>query len=571
MMAPDGTFYRWHGAASGPVVVLIHGLGLNHAQWAPQLDALADFRVLCYDLIGHGASPAPQGRCDLRDLSAQLARLLDHCGVQAAAVVGFSMGGMVARRFAQDYPHRVLALGVLNSGHRRSEKAQDTILSRVEQAREFGPAATVERALERWFTPGFHAANPQVIDRVRQWVLANDPAIYHHMYRILAEDLDQIIAPNPPILAASLIMTSTGDYGQSPEMAQAIAAEIPGAQVVIIPDLNHMAPTQNPAAYNEPLVAFLTTALGTFDARALRAAFGSFATGVTIVTTRQGDGTPRGFTANSFTSVSLDPPLLLVCLAKSAASLSTFSTAPFFAVNVLGEGQKALSGLFASPTPDKFAQVEWVPGHAGVPVIAESLTHFACARHQVVDAGDHVILIGRIVGFQTAPGLPLGYFRGNYFTIGLEDTLVQAAAHGDAAQVGAILQQGDAILMHVNTGNAKLSVPKAPPTAPSPEGLAQQLATKGVSAQIDFLYAVYQDRDTGAHAIFYHGHAQGAAPIGYAFMRLTPDALARVANAAERAMLTRYAEEYRHGEFGIYQGNETSGQVRRLSAPMQPR
>ena len=87
-----------------------------------------------------------------------------------------------------------------------------------------------------------------------------------------------------------------------------------------------------------------------------------------MITTRQADGTPRGFTANSFTSVSLDPPLLLVCLAKSARSVDVFSEALHFAVNILAEDQKAVSGLFASRTPDKFQQCDWRPGHAEMPL-----------------------------------------------------------------------------------------------------------------------------------------------------------------------------------------------------------
>jgi len=564
MIAPDGTAFTWHGAATDPVVVLIHGLGLNQDMWAPQLPALSGFRMLTYDMIGHGDSPAPSARVDLRDLSDQLVRLLDHCGVQAAAIIGFSMGGMVARRFAQDHAHRVLALGILNSGHRRSDKAQANIISRVEQARDHGPAATVELALERWFTPAFHAASPQTIDRVRQWVLANDPAEYHKLYRVLAEDLDQIIAPEPPICAPTLVMTSSGDYGQSPEMATQIAAEIDGAECVIIPDLNHMAPTENPDAYNKPLADFLTRALAPPDARALRAAFGTFATGVTVVTTRQPDGTPRGFTANSFTSVSLDPPLVLVCLAKSAHSMDVFSTAPHFAINILSDQQKAVSGLFASRAPDKFEQADWDEGLALQPIIPDALAQFTCARHEVVDAGDHIILIGRVIGFETRPGQPLGYFRGHYFDIGLEETLVNAAAEASLARIGAILQMNGHVLMRKAADGLCL------PTARSQAALHDKLEALGLHSEIDFLYAVYQDGAAAQHSIFYHGQVQGGLPEGFLLVPLGDLASAGIASAAEKSMLTRYANEYLHGEYGIYQGDEARGQVRRLAQKTEP-
>ncbi|VDC24943.1 CoA transferase [Pseudogemmobacter humi] len=152
--------------------------------------------------------------------------------------------------------------------------------------------------------------------------------------------------------------------------------------------------------------------------QALRRAFGAFATGVTVLTTRQADGTPRGFTANSFASVSLDPPLVMICLAKSAHSCATFAAAPHFAVNVLAEGQEPVAELFASRAPDKFPRCDWRPGHAGMPLIDGALAGFVCARHRLVDAGDHLILIGRVEAFSETAGNPLGFFRGAYVPVG---------------------------------------------------------------------------------------------------------------------------------------------------------
>ena len=165
---------------------------------------------------------------------------------------------------------------------------------------------------------------------------------------------------------------------------------------------------------------------GSPDPKLLRAALSQFATGVTIIATKEDDGTPRGFTANSFTSVSLDPPLVLVCVARSAASCDIFKAAKHFSVNVLAEEQKDISGLFASQRPDKFEIAPWHPGKTGTPVIDAALAWFECAQHQLVDAGDHVILVGRVEYFGQGRGRPLGYFRGAYFTLGLEDPLVDA-------------------------------------------------------------------------------------------------------------------------------------------------
>ncbi len=150
------------------------------------------------------------------------------------------------------------------------------------------------------------------------------------------------------------------------------------------------------------------------DTKALRRALGTFATGVTIVTAMAKDGTPVGFTANSFTSVSLEPPLLLVCLAHTAASYGVFREAESFAVNVLEAGQEEMAKRFASRGADKFAGCAWTPGRLGAPLIDGSLSRFDCAMHQRVAAGDHDVLMGRVVGFSLHEGAALLYHLGGF-------------------------------------------------------------------------------------------------------------------------------------------------------------
>lgn len=264
MMKRDasGTAYEVFGSPLAPVVVLIHGLGLNRAVWQWMVPVLAaQFRIVSYDLIGHGDSAPPKGRPHLRDLSRQLAGLLDHLDVDQAALVGFSLGGMVARRFAQDYPARVRALGILHSPHLRSPDAQAAILARVEQATGAGPAATVEAALVRWYSDAARAGRPDLMDLTRTWVLANDPRIYPDLYRILADGIEEIVAPAPPIDCPALVLTADEDFGNGPEMSTAIAAEIEDARVVILKGLRHMALVENPAAVNGPVLEFLKEVL----------------------------------------------------------------------------------------------------------------------------------------------------------------------------------------------------------------------------------------------------------------------------------------------------------------------
>lgn len=150
------------------------------------------------------------------------------------------------------------------------------------------------------------------------------------------------------------------------------------------------------------------------DPRTLRDALGCFATGVTVVTCLH-EGTPAGLTVNSFTSVSLEPPLLLVCIARRAASAAALTSAPNFAVNVLQTGQQPASIRFAAPGEDRFGATAWACGEAGAPILEEALGVFECERYAVYDGGDHHILVGRVEKASFDARLdPLLYFRGRY-------------------------------------------------------------------------------------------------------------------------------------------------------------
>jgi flavin reductase (DIM6/NTAB) family NADH-FMN oxidoreductase RutF len=151
------------------------------------------------------------------------------------------------------------------------------------------------------------------------------------------------------------------------------------------------------------------------DPRTLRDAMGCFATGITIVTALDGNGMPAGLTANSFTSVSLDPPLLLVCVANTSGTAPVLRDASHFGVNVLQIGQQPASNRFATKGEDRFANLPWAPGETGVPLLGGSLVSFECQRESLHEAGDHFILIGRVVRAQFEPHRdPLLYFRGKY-------------------------------------------------------------------------------------------------------------------------------------------------------------
>jgi len=149
------------------------------------------------------------------------------------------------------------------------------------------------------------------------------------------------------------------------------------------------------------------------DQRGFRRALGQFATGVAIMTASAGDKL-AGVTANSFSSVSLDPPLVLWSLERKAQSLPVFREAGHFAVNVLAANQVALSTRFASPGEDKFAEVAWIPGSGGAPLIEGVAAWFECVRDAEHEGGDHLILIGRVERFTRFDREVLLFAHGRY-------------------------------------------------------------------------------------------------------------------------------------------------------------
>jgi len=155
-----------------------------------------------------------------------------------------------------------------------------------------------------------------------------------------------------------------------------------------------------------------------FDSRELRDAFGEFMTGVTVVTTRGTAGEPSGLTANSFSSLSLDPPLALFSIGRSSNTFEDFEAGNGFVIHILADDQRDLATRFATKGIDRFEGVDWSPGFDGLPVIAGPLASFECSREYVYEGGDHLILVGRIerftVGDRTRPAL--GYFRSTFIS-----------------------------------------------------------------------------------------------------------------------------------------------------------
>lgn len=150
------------------------------------------------------------------------------------------------------------------------------------------------------------------------------------------------------------------------------------------------------------------------ESQDLRRILGHFATGVTVITTKDREGTPFGLTANAFTSLSLDPPLVLICVDKTVQCYSCFEESKIFAVNFLSEDQEELSRRFATKGIEKFAGLRWREGRGGAALLDGTLGYIECTITQSYDGGDHTIIVGEIVGASAVGDRPLLFFKGKY-------------------------------------------------------------------------------------------------------------------------------------------------------------
>ncbi|MDR6495260.1 flavin reductase (DIM6/NTAB) family NADH-FMN oxidoreductase RutF [Paraburkholderia terricola] len=297
------------------------------------------------------------------------------------------------------------------------------------------------------------------------------------------------------------------------------------------------------------------------NTRELRDAFGAFMTGVTIVTTAGDDGRPLGFTANSFSSVSLDPALLLVSIAKTSSNYRTFSETGHFAINILAEGQKDLSNTFARPSDDRFADVNWQLSENNNPLLGDVSAWFDCTTHTVIDAGDHALIVGKVKAFHSAGYAGLGYYRGGYFTPAKVSAEVIA---GPKVIVSAIIARDDKVLLTRNADD-KWSLPsKEIGKEGADKALAEIFTKYQPDASASFIYSAYNNTETHYQYISFLCSAPDEAAASGEFVNLDDIGPNQFQDAAVASMLERYRKESQLQSYGMYYGDHSNGTVRPL-------
>jgi len=311
------------------------------------------------------------------------------------------------------------------------------------------------------------------------------------------------------------------------------------------------------------MLAQAVTTQNAVDPVALRRALGTFVTGVTVITTHDAEGMPRGMTANSFTSVSLDPPLLLVCVGRGAHSFAAFNASSSFAVNLLHEGQTDVSNLFASKAANKFDAISYDRVHTGSPILTDCLSWFDCTVHRRVDAGDHVVLIGEVQAFGTSPSAPLGFCRGRYANV--KDPLPPGwlASHG---MIVGYLIEADGHLLLRSDGKGGWVLPSAMRRIADNELKLEGGDALTLVPDDTFLYSVFDVADGDPGYLIYRARlaqdpGSAALSAGLKFFPLGQLPYDHIPTREISAMLRRYARESASKRFGIYMDSNDGGRL----------
>ena len=255
---PDGTWYEVSGNETGPVVVLCHGVGLDLHMWDQQLPALTpDFQVVRYDFIGHGKTPPNPEVSNLGAFTRQLFALLEHLGLERITLVGLSMGGVIAQRFAADHPELLIRLVLMNTVYQRGPKELEGVEARLRITEEEGLSPITDSAIARWFDDEFVGEHPEIVDQIRTRLLTNDLAGYLAAYRVFVYAEPEVGSALKKVECPTLVMTGGRDTGSTPVMAHRMAEDLADARVVIFDELHHLAPLESPDQVNAELLSFL--------------------------------------------------------------------------------------------------------------------------------------------------------------------------------------------------------------------------------------------------------------------------------------------------------------------------
>jgi len=228
------TFYSLNTKQNIPIV-FIHGVGLNHKIWEPQMNSFNN-TVLAYDILGHGNTPLKKSQISFDDFSLQLLNLIDELKFEKIHLVGFSIGSLIARNFACSYNNRLKSLTLLCSVFQRNKDQQQTVNDRFELSKK--SKSLSKQALKRWFTDDYINKNTNIYEKICSMLELNNVENFLKVYQLFVKHKDNEKFEN--IKTKTLIMTGENDIGSTSEMSKNLSKKISNSKVKIINNGKHL-------------------------------------------------------------------------------------------------------------------------------------------------------------------------------------------------------------------------------------------------------------------------------------------------------------------------------------------
>ena len=230
----NGTFYILNQNQGTPII-FIHGVGLNHKIWKPQFDVFEN-TIVAYDILGHGKTPLENSNLSFDNFSRQLLNLIDDLNFKKIHLVGFSIGSLIARNFAENYNERLESLTLLCSIFKRSKEQQQIVNDRFELSKK--SRSLSKQALKRWFTDEYILQNPKIYEEISSMLNENNMEDFLKIYELFVKHKDNEKFEN--IKVKTLIMTGEFDSGSTPEMSKNLSKRIKNSKVKIIKNGKHL-------------------------------------------------------------------------------------------------------------------------------------------------------------------------------------------------------------------------------------------------------------------------------------------------------------------------------------------
>lgn len=306
-----------------------------------------------------------------------------------------------------------------------------------------------------------------------------------------------------------------------------------------------------------------------FDIESFHKTLGSLLTGVTVVTTKDRAGEYYGLTVNSFTSASLDPPLVLFCIEKKASTREAFTNSEGFNVHFLKADQGSLAEKFTKgASRERFAGIEAQETETGAPLIVGIESWLACRTKQSMDVGDHLIILGEVYDCKESNNRPLGFFQNQFQTFQMGEEIARYSSQAGARTTVAWILETEDRRVALHRGlSGQFEIPKLqlPSAKISDRHLAEHAKLAiGAETRIDFLFSLYEAADESLVLVYRglippnHGNSLNERLMLVDLSRLAD---LEVTDPIERSILTRYDAERAEARFGIYSGTHSAGHV----------